>query len=148
RYTQAAAEAKRQGQVAAEERRLGQILDQDPQDGGTLERFLTAAASLGDVEVAHERVKKALVGREKQPQVLLAFAKVCGNASLYDEAVELLRRAHAAEADPDKKQEILFTLGEMYANAQQSQNARAVFQQLASEGGNQGIRDRAMGRLA
>jgi hypothetical protein len=60
----------------------------------------------------------------------------------------MLERAHQSEPDAARKQQILFALGDVYAQVRRVDLARLVFADLATQGVNAELRTQATARFA
>jgi predicted Zn-dependent protease len=141
-------EAERRRDLAERRSLYTQVLSKDPDDQATQDKLLAVLVALGDEEATHKWVDAMLRGRETEPEALVRVAQALHKAGVERDSVRYLEKAYAAEGDAVKKQQILFTLGDLYAGARQEQEARRLYTGLATEGANLEIRERAMARLA
>ncbi len=141
-------EAERRRELAERRALYLQVLAKDPEDQATREKLLGVLGAIGEGEVARQWVGEALKGREAAPEALVAAALALKKAGLGSDAAGYLEKAYAAENDISKKQQILFSLGDLYVGARQEETARRLYTSLAADGANPEIRERAVARLA
>jgi hypothetical protein len=146
-YVAAAKEATRRKELAERRALYEKVLKGDPNDKSAQEKWLSARLQLGEIDGVRETVRKAVAGREKDPDALLALAMMVARIGLGQDASGLLERAYAIEPSAEKKQQILMVLGQLYAEGRQDNFARDVFVDLAAQGLSREIRDEAVARL-
>lgn len=111
-------------------------------------KLLAVLVALGDGEATRNTLRDVLKGRETAPEAIVAAALVLSRAGLGRDGAGLLERAYALESDTAKRQVILFSLADLYAGARMDVDARRLYANLAADGTNSEIRDRALARLA
>jgi hypothetical protein len=141
-------EAERRRDLAERRALYEHVLAKDPEDQATRDKLLAVLVGLGENEAARQWVDGMLRGREAAPEALVAVALSLKRAGLDRDATGYLEKAYAAESDVAKKQLVLFSLGELYAEARQEGDARRLYAGLAAEGVSPEIRERAVARLA
>jgi tetratricopeptide (TPR) repeat protein len=141
-------EAERRRDLAERRALYEQVLAKDPQDEATRDKLLAVLVALEEREAVRGLVAEALKGREAAPEALLAVARSLRKAGLDGDAAGYLEKAYAGESDPTRKQEILFSLGDLYVGARREEDALRVYSSLAAEGASPGIRERAVAQLA
>jgi len=141
-------EAERRRELAERRALYEQVLSKEPDDQPTREKHLATLVALGEADEARRWVSRALQGRESSAEGLVAAALALRKAGLDRDAASALEKAHAAERDPARKQQILFALGDLYSAARQDEAARRLYANLAAEGASPEIRERAVARLA
>src|SRR5581483_4901112 len=102
---------------------------EDPDDAQARDKLFAVLVALGDREAARRHVERAL--HDAAPA----------------DAQALLEKTYAAERDPLERQQLLFALGELYAETRRDDDARRVYTSLASGGGSAEIRERAVAQL-
>jgi len=147
-FAQGLQQARERKDLAERKALYEQVLAKDPEDKSAREKLLAAAIALGDLESARRIVGESIKGKEKDAQALLTLAQLLERVGLAEDAAATLERAHAAETDAGKKQQILMALGDLYTQGRQEENARRLFSDLAARGVTPEIREQAVARLA
>jgi tetratricopeptide (TPR) repeat protein len=141
-------EAERRRELAERRALYEQVLAKDPEDQPTREKLLAVFVALGENEAVRQFIGQMLKGRETVPEALIGVALALKRAGLDRDAAGFLERAYAAETDAAKKQQIMFSLGDLYAEARREEDARRLYTTLATDGANSAVRERAVSRLA
>ena len=141
-------EAQRRQDLAERRILYEQVLAKDPDDGSTREKLLAVLVALGDEGATRRWIADSLRGRKAGAEELVRLAVALSRAGLDRDAARYLEHAYASTDDGQKKQQILFSLGDLYAESRREEEARRLYANLATEGVNPEIRERAVARLA
>ncbi|HZS39023.1 MAG TPA: hypothetical protein VFF06_19465 [Polyangia bacterium] len=143
---QGLADAERRVALTERRRLYERLAIEDPDDAQARDKLFAVLVALGDREAARRHVERAL--HDAAPGAALATARTLAHAGLAADAQALLEKTYAAERDPLERQQLLFALGELYAETRRDDDARRVYTSLASGGGSAEIRERAVAQLA
>ncbi|HEY3359573.1 MAG TPA: hypothetical protein VGQ83_40360, partial [Polyangia bacterium] len=127
-------EAQRRKELAERRNLYAGVLQKDPQDARAAEKLLAALVGLRDTEGVQKFLEHASKGAGDQPAALVELGQLLVRAGLPGEAVRVLEKAYAVEIDAAKKQQILLTVADLYADARRSDQARRVYLELAQGG--------------
>jgi len=147
-YYQCWQEAKTKADLSEQKELYGKVLQRDPHDPSAVRRYLSAAVQLGEMAPVADVVRQQIQGREKDSAALVELAEILLGAGLADDAISVAKQAYGAEQDADKKQRLLFVLGDMLAAGQYVAEARRLYSDLAGAGATQALRQHALARLA
>jgi tetratricopeptide (TPR) repeat protein len=141
-------EAERRSDLAERRELYERVLEKDPADETTRNKLLSVLWALDENEAARQLLHRLLEGHENEPGKLIALALGLQRSGLDRDAAALLERAYAAESDTARRQQVLFSLADLYAGERRDQDARRIYTALAADGANPAVRERAVSRLA